>query len=97
MNWTYKITSGVALREAIDDENVEQTVKCLLFCYKELFGKLSDEDRDYIGYDIEDTIAILTLYMLEPDDEDDINYYLNDFYNLCDELGAWVCTINEEL
>ena len=88
--WKYTIKSGVALREAIDNEDMEQVVKCLLLCYKELQSKLTDEDKAYREYDIEDTIEVLTLYALDPDDEDNVNYYLEEFYDLCDELRAWI-------
>lgn len=93
MIWNYKITSGVALRQAIDDGNVEQTVKCLLFCYKELQSKLTEEDAEWKGGDIED--AIFNLENFDPGE--DIDGYLEYFYDLCDELGAWICTINEEV
>lgn len=88
--WQYKLKSGSALREAIDNEDEEQVVKCLLLCYKELLKKLTDEDKEWKGYDIEDSIEVLRLYALDPDDGDDVNYYLEEFYDLCDELRAWV-------
>lgn len=88
--WKYTLNSGSALREAIDNEDMEQVVKCLLLCYKELYRNISAEDKEWRGYDIEDTIEILTLYAIDPDDEDNINYYLEEFYDLCDELRAWV-------
>lgn len=88
--WKYTLKSGSALREAIDNEDAEQVVKCLLLCYKELLDKLVGEDRKGFMWDIEDTINVLTLYELDPDDEDNINYYLEEFYDLCDELRAWI-------
>ncbi len=88
--WKYKLNSGSALREAIDNEDEEQVVKCLLLCYEELYSKLSDEDKEWKGYDIEDSIEILKFYVADPDDEDDVNYYLEDFYDICDELRAWI-------
>lgn len=89
-NWTYTITKGKALHQAIHDGDVQLVVKCLLACYKELYGKLTDEDKAWRGYDIEDSIEILSLYNVYPDDEDDIDYYLDEFYDLCDELRAWI-------
>lgn len=88
--WEFVINSGTALREAIYDGNTKQTVKCLLRCYKELYDKLSDEDKDYYQYDIEDTIEILTLYDERYDDEDNINYYLEEFYDICDDVRAFI-------
>jgi hypothetical protein len=89
MNVKYKIKSGPALREAINDENAEQTLRCLFFCYQELFEKLDDEDKEWKGLDIEDTIETLQFYLIESD-EDNINYYLEEFYDLCDDVGAWI-------
>ena len=87
-NWTYTITSGKALHTAIHNEDVALVVQCLLECYRELYRKLNDEDRDWRGYDIEDAIGCLEHY--DEDEDDDIDYYLDDFYNLCDELRAWI-------
>lgn len=90
--WKYTIEGGTALREAIDDGDTERTVKCLLQCYKELQNKLSDEDMEDYEYDIADTIGVLMLYKLSPDedDEENINYYLAEFYDICDDVRAFV-------
>ena len=88
--WEYTLTSGKALRDAIENEDAQLTIKCLLKCYKELYDKLSDEDKEWKGFDIEDTIEILTYYEADPDEEDDVNYYLDEFYNICDDLRAWI-------
>lgn len=88
--WKYTLNSGSALREAINNEDTERVVKCLLICYKELLDKLVGEDRKGFMWDIADTIDVLTLYELDSDDEDNVNYYLEEFYNLCDELRAWI-------
>ena len=88
--WNYTLRWGKQLREAIYEEDAEMVVKCLIACYRELLNKLSDEDREDYEYDIEDTIEILTYYEADPDDEDDIDYYLSEFYDICDELRAWI-------
>lgn len=88
--WNYTIKWGKQLREAITAEDTELVVRCLLACYRELLNKLSDEDKDWKQFDIEDTIEILTYYDADPDDEDDVNYYLEEFYDICDEIGAWI-------
>ena len=46
MNWKYKLKSGSALREAINNEDMEQVVKCLLLCYRELLDKLDEWDAE---------------------------------------------------
>lgn len=84
--WDYTITCGKELREAIDNGDVQSTLKALLLCYKELYNKLTDEDKDWRGMDIEDTIFNVEHF----DPEEDINGYLEEFYDLCDSLRAWV-------
>ena len=34
--WNYKLDSGKALREAIDNDNSENTLNCLRKCYEEI-------------------------------------------------------------
>ena len=74
--WVYTLTSGQALHDAINQSDEKLTIKCLLACYKELYDKLTDEDKDWKGFDIEDAIDILTHYNADPDDEDDIDNHL---------------------
>ena len=85
-NWDYTLVSGTALHNAIREEDIELVVQCLIACYKELQRKLNDDDREWRGYDIED--AIFNLENFGP--EEDIDYYLDEFYDLCDALRAWI-------
>ena len=87
--WNFTIENGTELREAIESDNIEQTVKCLYECYQELYNKMSNEDRDYYQFDIEDTMETLKLYDADLD-EDNVNYYLQEFYNICDDVRAFV-------
>lgn len=84
--WTYTLRWGKQLREAIYDEDIELVVKRLIYCYRELLNKLSDEDKEWKEFDIEDAIFNLENF----DEDEDVDDYLDEFYNLCDELGAWV-------
>lgn len=91
--WKYTINSGTALREAIDNEDTEQVVKCLLLCYKELSDKLSEEDKDWFGEDIEQevyTLDYIDRMGVEDEDEDEINDRLEYFYDICDDVRAFV-------
>ena len=92
--WKYTLKSGTALREAINNDDMEQVVKCLLLCYEELLNKLDEWDEADYEIDIQDSIGVLKAYQLCPDedDEDYINDALKDFYDLCDEIRAWVET-----
>ena len=87
--WNYTLHFGKALREAINDEDVEMVVKCLIACYRELLNKLSDDDKDWKEWDIDDAICSLENYDVY-EECGDVDDYLTDFYDLCDELGAWV-------
>ena len=86
--WNYTITSGIELREAINSEDTEQVTDCLIQCYQELLDKLSEEDKEWKQYDIQDTIEFLS--GSEELDEDELNWYLEEFYDLCDDLRAFV-------
>ena len=85
--WKYTLRWGKQLREAIHDEDTEMVVKFLIACYHELLNKLSDEDKDW-QYDIEDGIACLENY--DGDDEEELDYFISEFYDICDAVGAWV-------
>lgn len=86
--WDYIITNGKELREAIEHSDIKATLKALQLCHQELLNKLSDEDREWKGMDIED--AISTLDYIYTDDIEEVDGYLEEFYDLCDSLRAWV-------
>lgn len=85
-NWSYTIKSGAKLRRAIEDEDYEEIKDCLMDCYSELLNnKIIDED-DYESW-------TESVEMLDPDDEeaeDEFNFELSVFYDLCDNLNVWV-------
>lgn len=86
--WDYIITNGKELRKAIDNGYARPTLKALLLCYEELYNKLNDEDKDWKGMEIED--AIETLALTDTNDIEEIDEYLEEFYDLCDSLRAWI-------
>ena len=86
--WKYTIRFGKHLREAICDEDIDMVVKCLIACYRELLNKLSDEDKEDYDFEIKDWIYTLEAY--DSDDEDEVDEYLEEFYNICDGLKAWI-------
>ncbi len=90
--WKYTLNSGSALREAIYNYDTEQVVKCLLLCYKELLDKLDEWDEADYEIDIQDSIGVLMAYELCPDENDEecVDDYLAEFYDLCDELRVWI-------
>ena len=84
--WMFTLRFGKNLREAIESEDVDAVAKCLIACYRELLNKMSEEDKDYYGSDIEDTIFNLENF----DGYEDIDDYLEEFYNICDDVRAWI-------
>lgn len=84
--WNYTLHWGKQLHEAIYDEDAEMVVKCLIACYRELLNKLSDEDKDWKQFDIEDAIFNLENF----DEEEDVDDYLEYFYDICDDVRAWI-------
>lgn len=84
--WNYTLHWGKSLREAIKDEDTEMVVKCLIACYRELLNKLSDEDRDWKEFDIEEEIFCLESF----EEEEDVDGYLEEFYDICDDVRAWI-------
>ena len=86
--WEYTLRNGKALHEAIENEDEQLVVAFLKICYKELYDQLSDEDKEWKGFDIIDNMDALDV--IDLDDEDNINDALDEFYDLCDELRAWI-------
>lgn len=84
--WNYTLKWGKQLREAICAEDEEMVVKCLIACYRELLNKLSDEDKDWKQFDIEEQIFCLENF----DEEEDVDDYLECFYDICDDIRAWI-------
>ena len=87
--WNYTLKWGKQLREAIDDEDIEMVAKCLIACYRELLNKLSDEDKDWKQFDIEDAIFSLENYDVY-EECGEVDDYLTEFYDICDDVRAWI-------
>lgn len=84
--WNYTVRCGRQLHEAIASEEVDAVIDALIACYRELQNTLSDDDKDLIEFDIED--AIFNLENFDP--EEDIDDYLSCFYDICDDVRAWI-------
>ena len=85
-NWNYTLNFGKNLRESIEAEDVKLVVRCLIVCYHELFNRMSEDDKAYYESDIKDTIFNLENF----DEDEDVDDYLSEFYDICDDVGAWV-------
>ena len=86
--WKYTLKLGIQLRDAIESEDVDAVVAALITCYRELQVMLSDDDKELIEFDIED--AIYNLENIDPDE--DIDDYLECFYDICDNVRIWIST-----
>lgn len=93
--WDYVLKSGVALRRAIQDEDIEGIRQGLIDCYNELFeNDLIDEyERDEWVEEVED--ADFAGEYNDDDfygdyDEDLVDYELDQLYDLCDNINVFV-------
>ena len=81
--WKYRCAEFKDVRESIDDEDYEGVINSLIIiCHK--YSKI---DKDFAD---ELTELAEELEYLEDYDEDDLNYYLGEMYDLCDAAGIWL-------
>ena len=91
--WIYTLDSGLALREAIEECEYKLVAENMLKCLEELTNKLSDEDRAWKGWDIEDLSENINGFLSDNTDDDAeeiLNEYLEEFYDICDDVRAWI-------
>ena len=90
--WEYTLKNSKALRSAIDEEDYYGIVEALKDSYTEIHQALPDVyDEDDLERDIEELDILLE--NLEDSDggaEDEVDYALNEFYDLCDNIRVWV-------
>jgi len=97
--WKYTLKNGKALRAAIGEgDDYGKVLDALAACLKEINAKFPDDYEDYeLEEDLEDienqrdNLENYADYdMTYEDVEDEINYLLDRFYDLCDGLRIWV-------
>jgi hypothetical protein len=96
--WKYTLKNGKALRNAINKDSNEETLEALRKCYEEIHEAMPDEYTEEDLYrdidDIENQLDNCENYfdydMTEDDVQDEVNYLLSNFYDLCDGLRIWV-------
>lgn len=83
MKWDYKLKTGSRLRKAIESEDLYDTLFALRLCYDELVdaGFISEDDYEYYTENFD---------MYDEEDVDSVDFELNEFYDLCDNLRVWV-------
>ena len=92
---------GKSIREAINSG--EETIENIIDIYQKMIiflkvwkEKLTAYDEITFSYDIESLIEDLECACPDASEEDyeteedNLNYYLNDFYNLCDSGSCWI-------
>lgn len=85
--WNYTLKSGKALRTAIDKEDYTALKSALGAAYKEINKALPEDfDED----ELKEKLTDLEFLDLDSDAEEDWNYELSEFYDLCDALRIWV-------
>lgn len=98
--WKYTLKNSKELRSVINEENYLEVLKELIKAYKQIVEieikddiiKTSEEEdtlNDYIS-DIQDYIDYELMDIENTNQEEDINYFLDDFYDLCDSLNIWI-------
>ena len=104
--WKYEVKSlSVQLRELINESNsdysncVEILEKTVEIC-EYIKTILSEKDKDIWEDSFDDMIDNIKEYLNyelneddDSDNEDIVNYYLGDFYDLCDVVNIWLATI----
>ena len=90
--WVYTLKFGEALRNAIDNEDYDGIISGLVACFTELHEALPDNyDANELENDLADISGIReTLEDGDDDVEDEINWKLDELYDLCDALHVWV-------
>ena len=81
--WEYTLRCGKDLRDAIHAGDTFGVLDALHDCYDELYDEGFIDDYDYESWTEE-------LDDVDPDDEDEVDYQLNEFYDLCDNIRVWI-------
>ena len=95
--WNSVIKAGIELRDALraDSLDVERVREAIIACYDELYDKGLIDDVDYDDWteevrdcDFESEWGV---------DEDAIDYELDELYDLCDNIGAFLAVTEADL
>lgn len=92
--WKYNLKRGKDLIKAINEEDYKCVLETLLSCYLEIlsyfqYKKIIDPEDFETEYNYY-TENIQQMLKDEEYDEDEINYELSDFYDLCDNCEIWI-------
>ena len=103
VGWKYRLEfEGKYLRELLNKDQTIETViavyKQIIMCLEHLKNRLSSSDKEDMEYDIDCMIDDLKCACPEEGDnelvyseeEENLNYYLRDFYDFCDSSRVWI-------
>ena len=104
MRWKYSLDKeGKELRSLLDKEestieNISLVYKQIIICLESWKKRLTESDKEDYEYDIDCMIEELQCACPSVDDdsldyyeeEENLNYYLDEFYDLCDDARVWV-------
>lgn len=89
--WRHRLSNSESLREAIENEAIDDVLYELLSSFEEINRVYPDEyTEDELEDDRADIESMLDDYNNDEDIEDAVNYLLDEFYDLCDALRIWV-------
>lgn len=88
MSWKYTLPYGKDLRAAIDDGDLENLKDYLKLSILWVAANVSD----VVSSDYDDLIEDLDFLDINEDDdvEEQLDYILNEFYDLCDTYRVWI-------
>ena len=88
MRWKYELKNGKTLRNAIREERLEDIIPCLRECYRELLDAGIIDEYEYGQYT--EDFDMYGDFSDWDDPEDTVDYELDNFYDLCDNVWVWV-------
>lgn len=96
--WKYTLKTGKRLRQAVESENYEKILNAISDCFEEINSKFperySNEELENDFEEIEnlrDNLENYEDYDMDFEEViDSIDYYLNELYDLCDNLLIWI-------
>ena len=85
-NWRYTLKSGVQLRKAVKEENVNAVCEALEAAWKEIHSQFPDEYEEYeLENDLENVAEVR-----DSEDIEQADYLLGELYDYCDNTRIWV-------
>lgn len=101
--WKYKLEfEGKTLRSLINKEETMENIIAIynqiILCLEHLKSRLRGYDKEEYEYDIESMIEDLQCAcpgmedetLSYEEEEENLNYYLRDFYDMCDDARVWI-------